>query len=105
MVATKLCGLRGRRSRKATMANKSQKAKGADCRTKRSAGSQQRVVSVPRGYKRVAAQMDAIHRQFKDGASMTRLGRKHSLPKSTIEFIIRMKMLGHANDGTQRPRN
>lgn len=47
--------------------------------------------------------MDAIHRQFKDGASMTRLSRKHSLPKSTIEFIIRMKMIGHANDPNQRP--
>ena len=59
--------------------------------------SSRELVSVPRGYKRVAAQMDAIHRQFKDGASMTRLSRKHSLPRSTVEFIIRMKMLGHAN--------
>jgi len=56
------------------------------------------LVSVPRGYKKVAAQMDAIARQFKHGASMTRLSRKHSLPLSTVEFVIRMKMLGHAND-------
>lgn len=60
--------------------------------------TKQRVVSVPRGYKRVAALMDDIHRQFKDGASMTRLSRKHSLPRSTIEFIIRMKMLWPAHN-------
>lgn len=41
--------------------------------------------------------MDAIHRQFKDGASMTRLSRKHSLPKSTVEFIIRMKYKSKAH--------
>jgi len=58
----------------------------------------QPVVSVPRGYKRVAAQMDAIAREFKDGASMKRLSRKHSLPLLTIEFVIRMKMLGHSNE-------
>ena len=39
-----LCGLRGRRSRKATMKSKSHKSKGAANRTKRSAGSQQRRV-------------------------------------------------------------
>lgn len=60
--------------------------------------SVQRVVSVPRGYKRVAALMDAIHRQFMDGASMRRLSRKHSLPLDTVECVIRMKMFGHAND-------
>lgn len=38
-------------------------------------------------------QLDAIARQFKDGASMTRLSRKHSLPLKDIEFVIRMKML------------
>lgn len=74
----------------------SQRGKTASA-ARRSRSRLQRVVSVPHGYKRVAAQMDDIHRQFKDGASMTRLGRKHSLPRSTIEFIIRMKMLGHAN--------
>jgi Mor family transcriptional regulator len=57
-----------------------------------------RVVSVPRGYKRVAAQMDNIASQFNNGASMRRLSRKHSLPLEVIEGVIRMKMLGHAND-------
>lgn len=64
---------------------------------------QEQVVSVPHGYKRVPAQMDAIARQFKHGASMTRLSHKHSLPLLTIEFVIRMKILGHANDQDHRP--
>ena len=73
-------------------------------RTTRSVGRGcvQRVVSVPRGYKRVAAQMDAIYRQFVDGASLTRLSRKHSLPKSTVEFVIRMEMQRHANEKAER---
>ena len=53
-----------------------------------------RVVSAPRGYKRVAALMDDIHRQFMDGASTKRLCRKHSLPQETVESVLRMKMFG-----------
>ena len=66
-------------------------------------GSMERMVSVPRGYKGVAAQIDAIAIQFKHGSSMTRLSRKHSLPLSTIEGVIRMKMLGHANGRDELP--
>ena len=54
----------------------------------------------------MAAQMAAIARQFKHGASLTRLSRKHSLPLLTIEGVIRMKMLGQ-NERTeaQPPEN
>ena len=60
------------------------------------------IVGVPRGYKRAAAQMDAITRQFKDGSSMMSVARKHSLPLKAIEFVIRMKMLGHTSDVNRR---
>lgn len=55
----------------------------------------------PRGYKRVSEQMDLITKQFKDGSSMKRLSRKHSLPLHIVENIIRMKLLGQANEKDQ----
>ncbi len=49
-------------------------------------------VVVPQGYKRLTAQMNAIFREFNDGASVRSLSRKHSLPSRAVEFVLCLKM-------------
>lgn len=53
--------------------------------------------NTPKGYRRVSEQMERIYCEFMDGASVRRLGRKHSLGVGVIEFVLRMKMRARAN--------
>lgn len=51
----------------------------------------------PANHRKLLWQMERIYCEFMDGASVQRLGRKHSLGVGVIEFVLRMKMRARAN--------
>ena len=87
------------------MANKSRNAKGADCRTKRSAGSQQRVVSSDREQLiRLASRVAyVLAHDYRLGSPVGT--REVALRDLMMEYSITVDHLQAANDQAHAPVN